>query len=65
MGLLAWEISKRGDWTGSETSIEKILLLVICLVASSAVYLIVSKLLNIEEVEHLIGLLRRKPGIKR
>jgi hypothetical protein len=64
MGLLAWEISKRGNWSGSETSIEKILFLTMSLLGSSAVYLIISKLLKIDEVDQLIGLLRRKPVIK-
>ncbi len=64
MGLLAWEIAKRWNWTGSETSIEKILFLIISLLASSAAYLIISKLLKIDEVDQLIGLLRRKPVIK-
>jgi putative peptidoglycan lipid II flippase len=64
MGLLAWEISKRGNWTGSETSIEKILFLTMSLLGSSAVYLIISKLLKIDEVDQLIGLLRRKSIIK-
>jgi putative peptidoglycan lipid II flippase len=65
MGLLAWGISKRGNWTDSETSIEKILFLIISILGSSAVYLIISKLLKIDEVDQLIGLLRRKSIFKR
>jgi putative peptidoglycan lipid II flippase len=65
MGLLAWEISERGNWTGSETSIEKALILIISLLGSSAVYLIISRLLKIDEVDQLLGLLRRKSIIKR
>ncbi len=64
MGLLAWEIAKRGNWTASETSIENILILMTSLLGSSAVYLMISKLLKIDEVDQLIGLLRRKPEIK-
>jgi len=64
MGLIAWEIAKRGNWAGSETSLEKILFLIASLSGSLAVYLIISKLLKIDEVDQVIGLLRRKPVIK-
>jgi putative peptidoglycan lipid II flippase len=64
MGLIAWEIAKRGNWAGSETSLEKILFLIASLSGSLAVYLIISKLLKIDEVDQVIGLLRRKPVTK-
>ena len=64
MGVVAWETSKHGNWTGSETSIEKVLFLIIALLASSAVYLTISKLLRVDEVNQLIALLRRKRVIK-
>lgn len=60
MGVLAWELSRFADWTGSENSIEKIIILSISVLASTAIYILTSKLLKIEEVDFLFSLIKRK-----
>ena len=63
MGVLAWELSKFADWTGSENSIEKIIILSVSVLASTAIYLLTSKLLKIEEVDFLFGIIKRKSNL--
>ncbi|MDA2917968.1 murein biosynthesis integral membrane protein MurJ [Desulfobacterota bacterium AH_259_B03_O07] len=60
MGVVAWKISTLASWSGSDTSIEKILIMFASVVGSAAVYLLISKILKIEELNSLSNLLKRK-----
>jgi len=60
MGAMAWRISKFANWSVSDTSIEKILIMFVSVVGSAAIYLLISKILKIEELNSLSNLLKRK-----
>jgi putative peptidoglycan lipid II flippase len=60
MGALAWKLSSFANWTGSEFSIEKIFILLLSIVASAALYFGLTKLLDIEEADFLLNMIKRK-----
>jgi len=60
MGAIAWRISKLANWSESDTSIEKILIMFISIVGSGAIYALISKILKIEELNSLLNILKRK-----
>jgi len=66
MAGAAWTISTYADWTGSEFSVKKIAVLALSICASGALFIILTRILKIEEAGFLLNLIRRKmPGGKK
>jgi putative peptidoglycan lipid II flippase len=66
MAGAAWTISTYADWTGSDFSVKKITVLALSIGASGIIFVILTKILKIEEAGFLLNLIRRKiPGGKK
>lgn len=65
MAGAAWAISTYADWTGSDFSVKKIAVLALSICVSGALFIILTRILKIEEAGFLLNLIRRKiPGGK-
>ena len=66
MAGAAWAISTYADWTGSDFSVKKIAVLALSICASGTLFIILTRILKIEEAGFLLNLIRRKmPGGKK
>jgi putative peptidoglycan lipid II flippase len=65
MAVAAWKISTYADWTSSEFSVSKLAVLALSIGGSGIVFIVLTKLLKIEEGGFLLNMMRRKmPGGK-
>lgn len=59
----AWKVSTYADWTSSAFTVRKMAVLIMSIGASGIVFIILTKVLRIEEAGFLLNLIRRKmPG---
>jgi hypothetical protein len=59
-GAVAWEISTFSTWSQSGASLEKIGVFFASILGAVAVYFVLAKLLKIQEIGFLFGMIRRK-----
>ena len=65
MAGAAWWVSTYADWTGSDFSVKKIAVLALSIGASGIIFVILTKILKIEEAGFLLNMVRRKmPGAR-
>ncbi len=60
MGALVWKISGLTIWTESQFAIEKIGIIAGALIAAVLIYIVLAKLLKVEEADFLLDMLRKK-----
>lgn len=60
MGALVWKISGFTIWTESQFAIEKIGVMAAALVAAVLIYILLAKLLKVEEADFLLDMIRKK-----
>ncbi|MEW6146009.1 MAG: murein biosynthesis integral membrane protein MurJ [Thermodesulfobacteriota bacterium] len=60
MAAAAWWISTYADWTGSAFSVRKLAVLALSIGGSGIVFIILTKILRIEEAGFLLNMMRRK-----
>jgi len=60
MGALVWRISKLTLWTESQFAIEKVGVMAGALVAAVLVYILLAKLLKVQEADFLLDMVRKK-----
>lgn len=60
MGVIVWRVSKLTLWSESSFAIEKVGVLAASVVIAVAVYLLLAKLLKIEEADFLVKMIRKR-----
>lgn len=62
MGVLAWKISTFSEWSESGISFEKAGIFLASVIGGAAVYFGLAKVLKVEELSFLFGMIKRKSG---
>ncbi|MGB3728146.1 MAG: hypothetical protein WBA70_02685, partial [Thermodesulfobacteriota bacterium] len=60
MGVIVWRVSKLTLWSDSAFAIEKVGVLAASVVVAIAVYLLLAKLLKIEEADFLFDMIKKR-----